>query len=91
MVKIDNEFKMNWAHAGDVERERPFFTGALTATVLAGSNTWALCVWCPRAAAPGSTKNNGREDSTSSARPVNHSNSAELVEKCPPTTRHKVK
>ena len=33
----------------------------------------------------------GREDSTSSARPVNQSNSAELVEKCPPTTRHKVK
>ena len=24
--------------------------------MLAGSNTWALCVWCPRAAAPGSTK-----------------------------------
>ena len=22
MVKIDNEFKMNWAHAADVERER---------------------------------------------------------------------
>ena len=28
MVKIDNEFKMNWARAADVERERPFFTGA---------------------------------------------------------------
>ena len=27
-----------------------------TTTVLAGSNTWALCVWCPRAAAPGSTE-----------------------------------
>ena len=24
--------------------------------MLAGSNTWALCVWCPRAAVPGSTK-----------------------------------
>ena len=33
-------------------------------------------------------KNKGREDSTGSARPVNQSNSAELVEKCPPTTRH---
>ena len=33
----------------------------------------------------------GREDSTCSARPVNQSNSAELVEKCPPTTRHKVR
>ena len=33
----------------------------------------------------------GREDSTSSERPVNQSNSAELVERCPPTTRHKVK
>ena len=47
---------MNWAHAADMERERPFFTGGLTTTVLAGGNTWALCVWCPRAAAPGSTK-----------------------------------
>ena len=28
MVKIANEFKINWAHAADVERERPFFTGA---------------------------------------------------------------
>ena len=28
MVKVDNEFKMNWAHVADVERERPFFTGA---------------------------------------------------------------
>ena len=28
----------------------------LTTTMLAGSNTWALCVWCPRAASPGSTK-----------------------------------
>ena len=24
--------------------------------MLAGSDTWALCVWCPRAVAPGSTK-----------------------------------
>ena len=55
MVKVDNEFKMNWLHE-PTWRERPFFTGGLTATVLAGSNTWALCVWCPRAAAPGSTK-----------------------------------
>ena len=55
MVKVDNEFKMNWAHAADVERETLLHTG-LTTTVLAGSNTWALCVWCPRATAPGSTK-----------------------------------
>ena len=28
MVKVDNEFKMNWVHAAEVERERPFFTRA---------------------------------------------------------------
>ena len=85
MVKVDNEFKMN----SDVER-KTFLHRGLTTTVLAGSNTWALCVWCPRAAAP-VYQRKGREDSTSSVRPVDRTNSAELVEQCPLTTRHKVK
>ena len=91
MVKVDNEFKMNWAHATDVERERPFFTGASQRQCLRGA-TRGRCVSGARVQRrQGLPKNKGREDSTSSARPVNQSNSAELVEQCPPTTRHKVK
>ena len=87
MVKVDNEFKMN----SDVERERPFFTRASQRQCLREA-TRGRCVSGARVQRrQGLPKNKGREDSTSSARPVNQSNSAELVEKCPLTTRHKVK
>ena len=91
MVKVDDEFKMNWAHAADVERERPIFTGASQRQCLREA-TRGRCVSGARVQRRrGLPKRKGREDSTSSARPVNQSNSAELVEKCPPTTRHKVR
>ena len=73
MVKIDNEFKMNWAHAADVERERPFFTGASQRQCLREA-TRGRCVSGARVQRrQGLPKNKGREDSTSSARPVNQS------------------
>ena len=73
MVKVDNEFKMNWAHATDVERERPFFTGASQRQCLREA-TRGRCVSGARVQRrQGLPKNKGREDSTSSARPVNQS------------------
>ena len=73
MVKIDNEFKMNWAHAADVERERPFFTGASQRQCLREA-TRGRCVSGARVQRrQGLPKNKGGEDSTSSARPVNQS------------------
>ena len=52
MVKVDNEFKMN----SDVERERPFFTGASQRQCLRGATRGRCVSGAPRAAAPGSTK-----------------------------------
>ena len=74
----------------NVTTARPLSTGASHRACSRGCDTRTLRVWCPRAAAPGSAKNKGREDSTGFAdRSIKHS--AELVEKCPPTTRHKVR
>ena len=90
LVKVDNEFRIK--NATDVERERKtLLHRGLTTTVLAGSNTWALCVWCPRAAAPGSTKEKVEKTPLVPRDRSINQNSAELVEKCPLTTRHKVK
>ena len=90
MVKADNEFKMNLTHAVDEERERPFFTGASQRRCLREATRGVVCL-VPACSDVRVYQRKGREDSTSSARPVNQSNSAEFVEKCPPTTRHKVK
>ena len=60
----------------------------LTTTVPAGSNTWALCVWCPRTRRQGLPRKAGK---TPLVPQTGQSNSAELVEKCPLTTKHKVR
>ena len=90
MVKVDSEFKMNWTHATDVERERPVFTGASQRQCLRGA-TRGRYVSCARVQRCQGLPKQGKEDSTSSVRLVNQTNSAELVEQCPLTTRHKVK
>ena len=87
MVNVDNEFKMNWAHAADVERERPFFTGASQRQCLREATRGRCVSGAPACSGARVYQRKGREDS----RPVNQSNSAEVVEKCPPTTRHKVR
>ena len=71
MVKVDNEFKMNWAHAADVKRERPFFTGASQRRCLREA-TRGRCVSGARV--------QRRQTPLVPQRPVNQSNSGELVE-----------
>ena len=56
---------------------------------LAGCDSKALRVWCPRAVAPGSAMN--KAGKTPLVPQTGQSNSAELVEKCPSTSRHKVR
>ena len=60
-----------------------------TTSELAGCDSKTLRVWCPRAAATGSSMN--KAGKTPLVSQTGQSNSAELVEKCPPTTRHKVR
>ena len=69
----------------NVSTTRPLST--VTTSELAGCDSKTLRVWCPRAAAPGSALN--KAGKTPLVPQTGQSNSAELVEKCPPTTRHK--
>ena len=90
MVKIDNEFKMNWLHEPTWREKDPSSQGPHNDSACGRQHVGVVCL-VPACSGARVYQRKGREDSTSSARPVNQSNSAELVEKCPLTTRHKVK
>ena len=90
MVKVDNEFKMNWLHEPTWREKDPSSQGPHSDSACGKQHVGVVCL-VPACSGARVYQRKGREDSTSSVRPVNQSNSAELVEKCPPTTRHKVK
>ena len=90
MVKVDNEFKMNWLYEPTWRKKDPSSQGPHNDSACGRQHVGVVCL-VPACSGARVYQREGREDSTSSARPVNQSNSAELVEKCPLTTRHKVK
>ena len=82
---------MNWLHEPTWREKDPSSQGPHNDSACGRQHVGVVWSGARVQRRQGLPKNKGREDSTSSARPVNQSNSAELVEKCPPTTRHKVK
>ena len=90
MLKVDNEFKMNWLHEPTWGEKDPSSQGPHNDSACGKQHVGVVCL-VPACSGSRVYQRKGGEDSTSSARPVNQSNSVELVEKCPQTTRHKVK
>ena len=87
MVKIDNEFKMNWAHAADVERERPFITGASQRQCLREATRGVGCLVPARSGARVYQEKVEKTPLVPQDRSIKQCRIGREV----PTTRHKVK
>ena len=91
MVKVDNEFKMNWLHEPTWREKDPSSQGPHNDSACGKQHVGVVCLVpaCSGARVYQRTKVE-KTPLVPRDRSINQ-NSAELVEKCPLTTRHKVK
>ena len=72
MVKVDNEFKMNWLHEPTWREKDPSSQGPHNDSACGKQHVGVVCL-VPACSGARVYQRKGREDSTSSARPVNQS------------------